>query len=189
MKNWKDILKATLVFGFAVTAIIVVFIKSYTSPNVNAPLLQSLIFTLIVSLFSWFVLGRPSFHKKRSIEETIEEFKANGYYAVENMDNNLFNAADKVICLQKESIYLNCAFYNSLMSAGADFTKIKRSLSQSANHVVYTHEKQLGKRQEFAIQADAQSSILCLNEQSIVYIHSDDKNIDEIKAIAKAVSN
>ena len=66
MNNTANILKTFLVLFIAVSSSVVVFVKSFTTPNIKAPLLQSLVFSAVICLFAWFALGCPTFKKKKA---------------------------------------------------------------------------------------------------------------------------
>lgn len=185
MNNSKNKLKTILVSAIAILASAAVFIKSFTTPNIKVPFLQSLVFSAVICLLAWFALGRPTSPKKKTAEESFKELKLNEFVETPSINRDIFENADSVTCLQKDTLSIDFAKFSSSSSASKAYHNICNSFSQTADAIKYTHEKRQGAYQECAIETKSQSVIVCLDNQTIIFFYSTGSSVNDMIKVKK----
>lgn len=175
-------LKLLLIILVPSICIIGVWYKILTMPNVPYPMLQGLIYTLIMLVFVWFALGMPKPKKQKNVDDIIEYLISVGFVS-KYLEQN--SGAQTGFAYEKDGVIFELLNFDSSSRASKFYNQISAELDNPENYIIYSQNLNSAKYQKHAVKTEKNYNCIIGKDSTVIHINSDTESADLAEKILK----
>lgn len=177
-------IKSILLIAVPAICIIGVWYIILTTPDISYPMLQGLIYTLIMLVFVWFALGRPMPQKQKTVDEIVEYLISLGF-ASKYIEQN--NGAQKSFAYEKDGVVFEFFTFDSSSQAAKFYNHVSAELDNPENYIISAQKLNSSKCQKHTIKTEIGYRCIINKDTNVIQINSDKENAGLAEKILKDI--
>lgn len=177
-------IKLFLIIAVPAICIIGVWYIIFTTPGISYPMLQGMVYTLIMLVFVWFALGRPMPQKQKTFDEIVEYLISLGFVS-KYLEQN--NGAQKGFAYEKDGVVFEFFTFDSSSQAAKFYNHVSAELDNPENYIIYAQKLNSSKHQKHTLKTETCYNCIINKDTTVIHISSDTNNADLAEKILKDI--